>query len=190
MHANNTKYSREEELLQINAAKLDPARFSVLYDRYYKLIFLFVYHRLKNRDATADLTSQVFLKAMLNLNKYEDKGFPFSSWLYRIAFNEMNMQHRQSKKVTEVEIEESDAVEMMLEMNEQYSESNCTLILQALEELPQELNELLELRFMQKLSFQEIGGIFGITEANSKMKVYRAIEKLKTRFLELKKDQE
>lgn len=174
--------------MQINAAKLDPARFSVLYERYYKLIFLFIHHRIKEKDTTADITSQVFLKAMLNLNRYKDKGFPFSSWLYRIAFNEMNMMHRKSKKVIEVEIQESDAIEMIGELNENYNEENGILVLQSLELLPDDLNELIELRFIQKLSFLDIAGIFEITEANAKMKVYRAVEKLKVLFLELKKN--
>ncbi|MBX7095749.1 MAG: sigma-70 family RNA polymerase sigma factor [Flavobacteriales bacterium] len=179
MHAINTTYSREEELSQINAARLDPSRFAPLYDRHYKLIFLFIHHRVRDKELTADLTAQVFLKAMLNLSKYVDRGHPFSSWLYRIALNEVNMHYRKAKKECDIEIRESDAVEMMDEMNETYSEENCTRILQVLGEMNEELSSLIELRFMQRLSFQEIAGMYDITEANAKMKVYRALEKLK-----------
>ncbi|MFN3341965.1 MAG: RNA polymerase sigma factor [Flavobacteriales bacterium] len=184
MQNNNTKYSREEELLQINAAKADPARFAVLYDHYYKPIFLFIHHRIRDKQLSGDLTAQVFLKAMINLGKYRDHGHPFSSWLYRIASNEVNMYFRQSKRESDIEVKESDAVEMIEEINELYSEENCTLILDALAELPEELNVLIELRFMQKLSFLEIAGMYTITEANAKMKVYRALEKLKQKFNE------
>lgn len=187
MHANNTKYSREEELVQIDAARLDPSRFAPLYDRYYKQIFMFIYQRFRNKEQAADLTSQVFLKAMLHLHRYRDKGYPFSAWLYRIAFNEMNMLHRNNKKMTEVEIQESDAMEMIQEMDEKYSEDNCVLILEVLSEMHPDICTLIELRFMQKLSFQEIGVIFGITEENAKMKVYRALGKLKVSFLERRK---
>jgi RNA polymerase sigma-70 factor, ECF subfamily len=190
MHANNTRYSREEELSQIKAAKLDPSFFAPLYEVYYKPIFIFIHHRLRDKEQTADLTAQVFLKAMLNIKKYEDRGYPFSAWLYRIAFNEMNMFHRRNKKETDVEVNESDAMEIMDGMNERYSEENCLLILDALSEMPEEISNLVELRFMQKLSFQEIGAIFGITEANAKMKLYRALEKLKVLYEKKAKDKE
>ena len=45
---------------------------------------------------------------MLNIKKYEDRGFPFSSWLYKIASNEVNKYFRDEKKVQEVEIQEKD----------------------------------------------------------------------------------
>lgn len=184
MQSNNNKYSREEELSQIEAAKLNPSRFAPLYDRYYKQIFLFIHHRTRDKELSGDLTAQVFLKAMLNLAKYRDQGHPFSSWLYRIAFNEINMMFRKTKKEVDIEVSERDAMNMMDEIHENYSEENCSKVLEALSDLPDELSSLIELRFMQKLSFQEIGDIYKISEANAKMKVYRALEKLKVKFNE------
>ena len=80
----------EREL--INLAKKNSKYFEPIYKKYHEQIFRFVYQRLNNEDDAADITSQVFLKALLNLEKYEFRGFPFSSWLYRIALNEVN-QH-------------------------------------------------------------------------------------------------
>ena len=65
------------ELQQIEAAKLNPARFDVLYEKYYKPIFVFVYRRTENEDLCADITSMVFLKALVNIKKYQFKGVPF-----------------------------------------------------------------------------------------------------------------
>ena len=70
-------------------AKSDPEKFRSLYDTYYEPIFRFVYQRLENKDLAFDTTSQVFLKALTNLHKYEFKGVPFASWLYRIARSEV-----------------------------------------------------------------------------------------------------
>ena len=59
-----------EENEIIEAAKNDPVQFKSLYEKYFKRIFLFVYHRVEDRDITADLTSQIFLKAMQLFHQY------------------------------------------------------------------------------------------------------------------------
>ena len=68
-----------------------------------------VFKRLGGDEEVAgDLTQQTFIKAMAHLGKYEDRGFPFSSWLYRIAQNEVSMFFRQQKKNYSVSIDETD----------------------------------------------------------------------------------
>jgi RNA polymerase sigma-70 factor (ECF subfamily) len=89
-----------------------------------------------------------------------------------------------------VEITESEAMMLMEDMDEKYNESNGELVLEVLSEMPEELNNLIELRFMQKLSFQEIGGILGLAEPAAKMKVYRAVEKLKEKFQQRLKERQ
>lgn len=175
----HTKYSQGEELKLIASAKLNPANFAPLYDRYYKPIYLFIYKRYRDKELTADLTSQVFLKAMLNIQKYQDKGFPFSAWLFRIAFNEMNMLHRKSSKYKEVEVREKDAIEFLDEIDIELKEKNIETILSFLEKMEEEQQRLIQLRFFDKLSFKEIGDLLMVTEDNAKVRLYRAIEKLK-----------
>lgn len=179
MNNESTKYSQREELLIIESAKLDPSRFSILYDRYYRSIYLFIFKRYRDKELVADLTSQVFLKAMLNLSKYEDKGYPFSAWLFRIAFNEMNMLHRKNSKYQEVPVKEKDAVEFLGEMEIEIKEKNIETILDFLSQMDEEPQQLIQLRFFDKLSFKEIGDLLKITEDNAKVRLYRAIEKLK-----------
>src|SRR5580704_5978689 len=96
---NNSKYHLPEgELLNeqraIEDAKSNPARFEVLYNRYYEPILQFVYKRVEGKEVAFDITSQVFLNAMLNMKGYKFMGMPFSSWLYRIALNEINQLYR------------------------------------------------------------------------------------------------
>ena len=76
-----------EEYALVEAAKADISKFASLYNKYYERIFRFIHTRLDDKELAFDTASQVFLKAMLNLQKYEFKGAPFSSWLYRIAGN-------------------------------------------------------------------------------------------------------
>jgi len=60
----------EIEEFQIEAAKQDPKSFEVLYDKYYTQIFTFVLSRVNDKEQTADITSQVFLKALINIKNF------------------------------------------------------------------------------------------------------------------------
>jgi len=179
-------YNRTKEAEYIKLAQQDPRHFGILYDGYYKPILVFIYGRVKNKETAADITQQVFLKAMINIAKYQDRGYPFSSWLYRISINEINMFYR-SQKVVEVEVKEKDAMELMEEMGNTYDEEKINHCLQLISQLPEEQAQLIEMRFFDKLSFQEIAQIHGISEANAKMRVYRILEKIKTDLLNLLK---
>ena len=57
---------QEEESL-IHQSQADPEAFRPLYEKYFKRIFLFVHHRVGDKDLTSDITSQVFLKALLKI---------------------------------------------------------------------------------------------------------------------------
>jgi RNA polymerase sigma-70 factor, ECF subfamily len=171
----------KNELAIIARAKADPNRFSVLYEKYYKQIFLFIYRRTDDEDDTADLTSQVFLKAILNLPKYEYKGVPFSAWLYRIASNEVNQYFREVKKSRAISMEEDGLGRLMGELNEEPEEQHEKerIIMESLNCLTKEEVQYLELRFFEDKSFREIGYILMITENNAKVKTYRIIDKIK-----------
>lgn len=172
--------SRITEKQVIEAAKKNPARFAPLYNKYYKPIFIYIFKKIKDEELTGDLTSKVFLKALLNLNKYEDRGFPFSSWLYKIAGNEVNMYFRKASKKQQVELNEKDLKVLMDEVSlDTDREEQLQLVLDSLNQLPLEVTELIDLRFFEKRSFSEIGEIIGTSEGNAKIKTYRALEKLK-----------
>lgn len=93
-----SKETMQEEWLEIQAAQKEPARFRPLYNRYYEPIFRYLYQRTIDEDLTADLCSQVFLKAMQRLGEYTFMGVPFSAWLYRIAANELAQHYRAAQK--------------------------------------------------------------------------------------------
>ncbi len=181
-----TKRISVTEKQLIAAAKLNPARFAPLYDFYYKPIFIFIFKKVRDEETTADITSRVFLKALLNLKKYEDRGFPFSSWLYRIASNEVNMYYRKANKKQEVELNENDLKSLLTEVKEDATDEKLELVIEALNQLPLEQMDLIDMRFFEKKSFKEIGEIIGTTEGNAKIKLYRAIDKLKKIILSQK----
>lgn len=175
----------EIEKQLIEAAKVDSARFAPLYEKYYHQIFIFIFKKVRDEETAGDITSRVFLKALLNIKTFRHMGFPFSSWLYRIASNEVNMYYRRSNKTVEVEIMETDVKVLMEEIDVSNNEDRQKLIIDALNQLPLQQSELIDLRFFEKMSFREIGAIIGTTEGNAKIKVYRALDKVK-KILNLK----
>ena len=175
-HQSKEQLARESEL--VTEAKKDQAKFAVLYNRYFEQIFLFILKRVENEDTAADLTSQVFLKGMLNISKYKDMGLPFSSWLFRIARNEMYDLFRKKKLNMVVSLENSGIAEVAEEIGEEITDYHDRLT-GALSELNDDEIELVEMRFFEKRAFKEIGEILEITENYAKVRTYRVLAKLK-----------
>lgn len=177
-HATQTDLKNEQSLIE--TAKMNPAKFAVLYDKYYEQIFRFIYQRLDDKEQAFDTTQQVFVKALENLYKYEFRGVPFASWLYRIASSEVNNLFRTQKAQRTVNIDTVSIYGIMDEIQEskieEYHDKIVAIIAEKLED--DEL-QLIEMRFFEKRSFKEIAEILNITENNAKVKTYRVLDKLK-----------
>jgi RNA polymerase sigma-70 factor (ECF subfamily) len=169
----------EIEKQLIEESKTNPQSFERLYIKYYEQILKFVYKRMESLDDTRDVTSTVFIKALSNISKYKDMGFPFSSWLYRIAINEINMFYRKSKKARVISLNEHGLKNLANESSDVDPETLMTLKKSLLHLSPDELN-LIELRFFENKAFAEMGVILDITEANAKIRTYRALDKLRS----------
>ncbi len=172
------------EWLEIQAAQRNPARFRPLYERYYEPIFRFLYRRTTDEELSADLCSQVFLKVMQRLNTYEYRGVPFSSWLFRIASNEIAQHFRSQKKNRSVSLDDIQLGEMAEEMEFEDNYWQVEDMLKVLDELKPDQLALIELRFFEQRAFKEIAEILNITESNAKVKTYRILERLKKKLLQ------
>jgi RNA polymerase sigma-70 factor, ECF subfamily len=181
-----TQEELQQELKLIEMAQRQPERFGVLYDRYYRQIYLFVYKRTGDEELAGDLVSQVFLKAMVNLPKYQYKGVPFSAWLYRIASNEVSQHFRDKKGDRVVSIETKSAVKALKdisdELNDGEAEKLIRIMMDTIREMDPEDVQIIELRFFEGRPFQEVGYILGITENNAKVRVYRILERVKKKM--------
>lgn len=179
-----TKHKSYDEAQQIRLAQSDHRYFGPIYEQYFEQIYRFVFKRLGgNEEVAGDLTQQTFIKAMANLTKYEDRGLPFSAWLYRIAQNEVNMYFRSQKKAYTVEITDRQLYDILEETGESNaSQEDLDQLIERLNLLDENQSDLIELRFFQQLSFKEIADIYQITEANAKMRIYRLLEKINSNW--------
>jgi len=183
-----TRYHHTAEQLDyeknlIEAAKENPENFGPLYNKYYKQIFGYVYKRMDCKDTAFDLTAQVFLKALTNIGKYEYKGVPFASWLYRIAHSEVMQLFRNQKNAKTINADIGDLKHICEEIEEQYMEEYKGLMMQIIKELPEDELNIIEMRFFEKRPFKEIAEILNITENNAKVKMYRILERVKKKLM-------
>jgi RNA polymerase sigma-70 factor (ECF subfamily) len=172
----------EDEMSLIEIAKKDPRQFAPLYKKYHEAIFRYVYKRVDDEEAAYDITSCVFVKALASLAKYEFRGVPFSSWLFRIAKSELYQSFRDKKAQRTVSLDSVTIVQFIDELNEDFSEEQRITLLNSLKLLKDNQLQLIEMRFFEKRSFKEIGEIVGLTENNAKVKTFRALVKLKEIF--------
>ena len=176
-HATNQQMDAEFKLIE--AAKLDINRFGPLYDKYYKQIFNYLNQRLDDKETAFDVTSQVFLKAMTNLSKYQFKGVPFSSWLYRIAYSELMQLFREKKAQRTVNADVSDLKHLCEEIKENYYDDFLPVLSKVLDELDELELQLVEMRFFEKRPFKEVAEVLELSETNAKVKLHRLLEKIK-----------
>jgi RNA polymerase sigma-70 factor, ECF subfamily len=171
------KLSEIEEADLIELAKDDQAAFGELYERYVKRIYNYVYYRTGNHHDAEDLTARVFARALQHIPSYVDRGLPFSAWLYRIAHNLVVNWHRDRGRRKLVPIDElvvstlrSEAPERMTERREEQE-----LLLIAIRTLPEERQQLLILKFVERLSNAEIGDVMNRSEGAIKSLYHRTL---------------
>lgn len=169
-----------KENTTVEIAKHNPEAFKELYIKYHNQIFRFIFNKVRDEHQTADITSQVFLKAMLNIKKYNVRGLPFSSWLYRIARNECMDHFRKSKKEMHISTSIDLVTDLVIEMSHELTTPiEPQDIGKAFGMLSMEEVQLVEMRFFEQLRFHQIAEQLGITENNAKVRLYRSLDKMK-----------
>ena len=179
-HQSQNQLLSENDIVE--AAKKDPKQFVVLYTKYYEQIFRYIHQRMDNKEMAFDITSQVFLKAMINLPKYKYKGVPFSSWLYRIAMSEVYQSFKDKKSTRTVNVDTSNVEDIIDEVEQDHTGEMKEVLIKVIGNLPEVELQIIEMRYFEKRSYREIGDILGMTENNAKVKAYRIVEKLKKSF--------
>jgi len=187
MRSINPVYHHSDQMLSqemewILSAKEDPKSFAPLYEKYHEQIFRYVFQRMEDKQLASDVTSQVFLKAMKNIHKYEYRGVPLGSWLYRIAKSELNQAYRDSRAKRTINIDDTQVATFMEVFAEETNAMNKKQLFHALSQLNGLDLQLIELRYFEDRPYKEIGEILNIKENNAKVKTFRALEKLKKFF--------
>ena len=170
-----------DELELVQRASTDAEAFGLLYERHVRRIYNYIYYRTGNPHDAEDLTARVFQRAMRHVGAFEDKGVPFSAWLYRIAHNLVANWHRDRSRRPVVPLDDHvAAVGMSVHPEaEAVASEERDQLLAVVRRLPEERQQLLILKFVERLSNAEIGQVMGRTEGAIKSLYHRTLNSLR-----------
>ncbi|MEM0542078.1 sigma-70 family RNA polymerase sigma factor [Flavobacterium sp. j3] len=158
----------------------DQAAFTFLLDHYWNDVYGFMLKRTENETDSEDITIETFSKAFDKIATY-NPDFQFNTWLIAIAKNVHVDLLRKKKSTVFVEItdeedqqayniaDSSPSAEDVL-----ITEQNLSRLLQFIKELKPHYQEVIQLRYFQELSYQEIAEQLNEPLSNVKIKLLRA----------------
>lgn len=166
----------EQAMYAVSQGDLDKA--AILYERYKKSLLNFFLYRQNDRENARDLTQQVFLRMLRYRHTYRE-GASFRTWVLEIARNVFFDYLKQNPTFTDL-TEVPDISDTYDETNEQEQ-----FLHRALAQLPDQYREVLLLSRFQNMSYEEIGQTLSLSVPNVKVRVFRAIQKLRDLYLKV-----
>ena len=150
---------------------------SVLFDRYHKRIYNFLYQMVKDEAVCEDITQNVFYKAIKYKHSY--RGGKFVSWIFKIARNNLadyfELQKRKQPNI---------AIEQLETPQEEGLEEEVAHLYQALDALATADKELIVLSKIQGISYEDIAQMTDSSTGAVKVKTHRILKKLRTLYFE------
>ncbi|HNQ12252.1 MAG TPA: RNA polymerase sigma factor [Bacteroidia bacterium] len=173
----------DNELVRLITESNNADLFSILYDRYSKVIYNKSYSFVKNQPEAEDLSHDIFLKLFIELRKFQGKS-KFSTWLYSFTYNFLvNYVNRKKDPVSFENIEETWSAEEESNEPADYSDeelfqSKYETLMKALDQLKPQEKAVLLMKYLDDLSIKEIMEVTELGESAVKMKIKRAKAKV------------
>ena len=155
--------------------------FGVLYQRHVTAIYRYVYYRVGSAADAEDLTAKAFTRALKHVHNYNDRGLPFTAWLYRIAHNVVANYHRDNSRHPSVPFDDVDAHhgEHQDADHDIDAERDRQRLMRAIRKLPEERQHLIVLKFVEQKQNSEIGEIINRSEGAVKSLYHRTLQQLR-----------
>ena len=174
--------SAPDSVLIARAQRGEVEAFGELYEHYMEPIYRYLHSWVGNSGDAEDLTETVFLRSFQALPRYQDRGLPFSAFLYRVARNVLVDHHRQRRD--EATIEEADRQgEGAGQLDEVLIRRERLMALrQALAALPPDYGEVIRLRLLLGLPTGTVAAWMGRSEGAARVLLFRALKALRQRL--------
>lgn len=183
----SAKGAHDWKLIQLALKKGDQKAYAELMGRYKDTIFFMLLKMVKDKDDADDLTIEAFGKAFRNLGQYTP-DFAFSTWLFKIATNNCIDFIRRKKDAISLDrtYENSDGDEMSFEpksdsLNPEekaIKKQKIQMMQSVVEKLQPRYRMLVELRYFQEKSYEEIAQELDLPIGTVKAQLFRARELL------------
>jgi RNA polymerase sigma-70 factor, ECF subfamily len=171
-------HQRTEEELIRSAQQGERESYDRLYDQHHDNVYRFIFSRLRNHLDTEDIVQEVFLRAWLNIKKYQEHGIPFSHYLSRIAHNMIIDFHRKNQRVIFVDDLDNNSAQ-----DETGELLNLHMDLQNLNiffcQIPEDYQKVLSLRYLIGMTPQETALIMRRSEVATRILQHRALRSIR-----------
>lgn len=158
-----------DEQALVEAAQSNPAHFAELYEANFDQVYAFIARRTSNRELSQDLTAEVFQRALAGLGGFKWQGMPFAAWCIGIARNVL-AQHAHRNPA---------GSELPEDVGADGGAERRTIVMQAMEGLPEDQRLVVMRRFFEQRSMREIANEMGRSEGAVKQLQLRAMRKLR-----------
>ena len=186
--------TREQEALIVRKVlQGDVNAFEKLVTEYEKAVYAIAQRMTGNPEDAADMTQETFIKAYNSLGSFRGDS-KFSVWLYRIANNVCLdfLRSRSRKPTVSLSVEDDEGEESQLDVADESQSPELLLergltrdaVRRGLDTLPPDYRQILLLREIQGLSYEEISSALGIDLGTVKSRIFRARKKLCTFLIE------
>jgi RNA polymerase sigma-70 factor (ECF subfamily) len=171
----------------IARARSDPEAFVRLYRMYYDAIFRYCAHRLFEREAAEDVTSQVFLGVVEKFQSFKGNEQQFRNWLYKIATNAVNDHFRKTARRNNLL---EGAAERANSHDDDYGASpeKLALLREAMLALKPRYQTIITLRFFENLKPTEIADVLDSSPGAVRSQMARALAKLRDRCVSAERE--
>lgn len=157
----------------------DTNKLGILYEKYKMPLFAYFFRlTVGDRHASEDLVHTVFYRVIKYRHTFAGNG-SFINWVFRIAHNTGIDHNRKLKHINNYRKEILNRGEVSYEINDIEGNERRSLLYKALGKLAVEDREILTLGKIDCLKYNEIAGILNISESNVKIRMFRALKKLK-----------
>jgi RNA polymerase sigma-70 factor (ECF subfamily) len=171
--------ARDDERDLVERAKRDPRQFGALYDRHFQQIYRFVYSRVREQTAAEDVTSEIFIKALKAMPRYQDTGRPFAAWLYQIAVNAIADRYRTLRPSSPLEDFHDLSIAGPPLEEEAAHRDEIRRIWVLVEALPAQQKTALVLKFQEDMKIEDIALAMGKTAGAVKLLIHRGVSRLR-----------
>ncbi|PQJ80987.1 hypothetical protein BTO18_10945 [Polaribacter porphyrae] len=161
-------------MLQIASGKLE--QLTILFERYNVRMYNFFNKMVHNKMVSEDLTQDVFIKVIKYRTSY--KSGNFAAWIYTIARNIFSSHYQKTKKERSNLIDD-DTLSANETLVSESNQEELDHLQKALLQLSNSDRELIVMHRFQQIKYEQIAQIIDSTENAVKVKVHRAIKKLK-----------
>lgn len=174
--------AQSDEILINEILKGNESAMEVLVKRHYDLIHSFIYRNTGDYNIAYDITQEVLIKMMKNLDKYNTEEKKFKSWLLKIASNTTKdyfkskayKQRSENYDIENYEIQDKNNVVDILDKKEEVAK-----IKEAVDKLPNLQREAIILKYYNDLKIKEISNVTGENENTIKSRLFNGIKNLK-----------